>query len=425
MTTFANPIKDQTGAPRVRKNIRSLTDEELNNLRNAYEGLYKVSEDGSNNDERGYQWIAGVHGFPVPVYCQHGNINFPTWHRAYIYEFELRLQEQVESVMLPYWDWTSEETANVGMPKAVIDPTYLDLNTGETKPNPLFSAFSQVTNSNTARRPGPLSEFQILQSQVNFAQQRDTYSSYSSALEQPHGGLHVWVGGDMGSVPIAAYDPIFWLHHCNVDRYWYEWQQVHGNASVPQTQLDFICAPFSYTGEDTLDTGVFGYTYADSENFVSADEVLPAPQDLLAPTMVFDLGKIDKGVESAELAFYGLKHTKDSYKIRVYCAADGYDDKTKWHNEDAYANTIYLFGHGECGGGAEHCTPKPRKRFDLRPEHHLTPYNLTIDVSKGVKNAVESGQNSVQLSFVVLNNEDKQVDSSVIEFEALSIIANR
>lgn len=425
MTSHANEMKTSVSALRVRKNIRHLTDEELNNLRNAYEGLYEVSADGGNNDERGYQWIAGVHGFPVPVYCQHGNINFPTWHRAYIYEFELRLQEQVESVMLPYWDWTSEETAEHGMPDALTAETYVDLNTGETKPNPLYSAYSQATGQQTQRFPGPLSEFQILQQQVAVAQMRTTYSSYSPALEQPHGGLHVWVGGDMGQVPYASYDPIFWIHHCNVDRLWWEWQQVNGNATVPQAQRDFVCSPFSYTGEDTLDAAAFGYTYADSENFVMASEAEPTPEAVLAPTMVFDLGKIEQGVSTAELAFYGLKHTKDSHIVRVYCADDGYTADTDWSQEKRYANTLYLFGHGQCGGGKGHCDPKPRRRFDRRPEHHLTPYNLSIDITDGVKNALADGEDSIRLSFVVLDSEGKQVAPSVVEFEAISIIANR
>jgi hypothetical protein len=27
----------------------------------------------------------------------------------------------------------------------------------------------------------------------------------------------------MSDVPISAYDPLFWLHHCNVDRFFYNW----------------------------------------------------------------------------------------------------------------------------------------------------------------------------------------------------------
>ncbi|MBV9870351.1 MAG: tyrosinase family protein, partial [Frankiaceae bacterium] len=40
------------------------------------------------NDERGYQYWAGIHGLPLPNSCQHGTILFLPWHRAYLYLFE-------------------------------------------------------------------------------------------------------------------------------------------------------------------------------------------------------------------------------------------------------------------------------------------------------------------------------------------------
>ena len=41
--------------------LSTLTPEEVNDLRNAYEALYAIN---NPNDERGYAWIAGRHGFP-------------------------------------------------------------------------------------------------------------------------------------------------------------------------------------------------------------------------------------------------------------------------------------------------------------------------------------------------------------------------
>ena len=40
-----------------------------------------------------------------------------------------------------------------------------------------------------------------------------------------HGHVHVAIGNrrGMGPVPWAANDPIFWLHHCNIDRLWASW----------------------------------------------------------------------------------------------------------------------------------------------------------------------------------------------------------
>ena len=31
------------------------------------------------------------------------------------------------------------------------------------------------------------------------------------------------VAGAMADVPTAAFDPIFWVHHSNIDRLWVEW----------------------------------------------------------------------------------------------------------------------------------------------------------------------------------------------------------
>ena len=44
--------------------------------------------------------------------CQHGWEEFLTWHRLYLYYFELQLQDNDPSVTLPYWDWTDNTTPN-------------------------------------------------------------------------------------------------------------------------------------------------------------------------------------------------------------------------------------------------------------------------------------------------------------------------
>jgi tyrosinase len=37
---------------------------------------------------------------------------------------------------------------------------------------------------------------------------------------QPHDNVHVNVGGLMSNVPVAAMDPVFFVHHCQIDRLW-------------------------------------------------------------------------------------------------------------------------------------------------------------------------------------------------------------
>ena len=32
---------------------------------------------------------------------------------------------------------------------------------------------------------------------------------------------------------LAAFDPVFWVHHANIDRNWAEWQDVQGIGNFP------------------------------------------------------------------------------------------------------------------------------------------------------------------------------------------------
>jgi len=64
-----------------------------------------------------------------------------------------------------------------------------------------------------------------------------TQSSNGASFEGPHGWFHVTVGGDghMTDVGYSAFDPIFWLHHTNVDRHLAMWQAINPNSDLQQT----------------------------------------------------------------------------------------------------------------------------------------------------------------------------------------------
>jgi tyrosinase len=89
-----------------------------------------------------------------------------------------------------------------------------------------------------------------------------TFASFSTLLEGIHNGVHGWVGGAMATVPVAAYDPIFWAHHAMVDRLWYLWQISPRGVDPPAGLLGQPLPPFSMTVRDTLDISTLGYEYA-------------------------------------------------------------------------------------------------------------------------------------------------------------------
>ena len=83
--------------------------------------------------------------------------------------------------------------------------------------------------------------------------------------------MHVLIGDkkNMGSVPWAARDPIFWLHHGNIDRLWASWNK--GGRSNPTTST-FLSKTFTFADEnglqvvgkvnDVVSILALGYTYS-------------------------------------------------------------------------------------------------------------------------------------------------------------------
>ena len=82
----------------------------------------------------------------------------------------------------------------------------------------------------------------------------------NSVYEVVHGGPHVAIGGHMRVLPCAPNDPVFWLHHCWVDKLIEmlkdrlpptRWTYPQG-VSWPQGASN-RAAPFDWTCEEGLD----------------------------------------------------------------------------------------------------------------------------------------------------------------------------
>ena len=51
-----------------------------------------------------------------------------------------------------------------------------------------------------------------------------------------HNRVHIYIGGLMQIVPNASNDPIFFLHHCNVDRLYEKWLDRYNDQNFPSYQ---------------------------------------------------------------------------------------------------------------------------------------------------------------------------------------------
>lgn len=256
---------------RVRPNVAQADASVLNDT-------YTKMQARTENDNRGWVYWAEYHGYNRYDCWHHfrlGNNQYPydlflPWHRAYLTYFEQTARDWNPSFVLPWWDWTSALSHQQGLPAAYTNSADPALESG-----PLPQAFSPPR---TRTRRGPSTPASLpTPAQVTAALALTDYVDFSNQLQNIHDQVHGWVGGDMGVIAASAFDPIFWSHHCMIDRIWYLWQLRHGVNSIPPIYMDKTLAPWDLTVGDVLDTHRLGYEYAASRIIVSSPRFTAVP----------------------------------------------------------------------------------------------------------------------------------------------------
>ena len=193
-----------------------------------------------------------------------GAYGFGPWHRYFLYLLEQQLQIYVPGVMLPYWDWT-DPTGTI-MVADLLGPNGDPASSNEVRQG-YFAKEAPGTGANLTPAPAwwpagltgwnlhpafgtwagalkrniglvaALPSVATLRSVLD----KTTYPTFQNALESGagtsplhglHNALHVWFGDGchMRSVVVSPFDPMFYLHHCNIDRLWAMWQ-MDGHAT--------------------------------------------------------------------------------------------------------------------------------------------------------------------------------------------------
>jgi tyrosinase len=207
---------------RVRKNAEQLTQGERDRFLRAIATL----------DRNGrYQVYQRLHS--VAAAEGHGGAAFLPWHRALLLRLERDLQAIDPSVTLPYWKFDEPAPALFSadfMGSNIVEQRRDSQGTPLVTPvlvtfsmtNPLYGWSSEGLPLRRSSRDRSVKPPAVQLDRVTTAPA--SYPRFRDMEDNPHGTAHVWVGHWMGSVPLAAKDPMFFLLHCNVDRLWARWQ---------------------------------------------------------------------------------------------------------------------------------------------------------------------------------------------------------
>lgn len=239
--------------------------------------------------------------------CQHQSWFFLPWHRGYLAAFEAIVRDTIAKMpggptdwALPYWDYN--DTGNprrLEMPPAFAAPKlptgapnglFVERRFGESdgaivldddridiRPAMLSRRFTGVETGASSGFGGPSTPFHH-------------GGGTGGILEgEPHNQVHGMVGGgirnESGAIILglmshpntAALDPIFWLHHANIDRLWDVWLKRAPEQNKNPQQVEWVKGPqdikftmpnvdgstYQFSPTDVLDTTTprLDYTY--------------------------------------------------------------------------------------------------------------------------------------------------------------------
>jgi tyrosinase len=195
--------------------------------------------------------------------CPHGNWYFLPWHRKYILDFEKICRDLSgdQNFALPYWEWTQNPSIPGPFWRGTLLDDTRDVDQGDIIPaqfvgQPIIDDIMRQTDFELFASTRPFG-------QNNTDQRWQRAGGASALLERtPHNNVHDWIGGNMQTF-MSPLDPIFWLHHCNIDRLWAEWNAPP--RSRPNTSdalwTNFSLRPFNTLLGTLQSVTQLGYTY--------------------------------------------------------------------------------------------------------------------------------------------------------------------
>ncbi|KLU90675.1 hypothetical protein MAPG_10527 [Magnaporthiopsis poae ATCC 64411] len=209
---------------------------------------------------------------------------FLPWHRYFVLLYENQVRKCGYTGPMPFWDWTldvadvprspifdpvkgfggngrvSGRLESRELNNCVKDGPFKDMQVHYVGTNYNPHCLSRNFN-NGYQWPGDMMSSAYSPEAVAKVDKLSNYNDFRIQLESgPHSAIHASIGGDM-SPSSSPNDPLFFMHHAQIDRLWYLWQQA-----------DVVARTRDYSGDKTF-TELAG-------NDTSVDRPTPPPAAL-------------------------------------------------------------------------------------------------------------------------------------------------
>jgi tyrosinase len=275
--------------------------------------------------------------------CQHGSWYFLPWHRGYLIALEAIVRDAVVKLggpadwALPYWNYFKPNQFK--LPPAFASPDWPD-GSGD---NPLFvpqrygpdndgNVYVPVNEINLNALADPDFTGDTSGGSPGFGGVNTGFSHsgdvHGGVETQPHDYVHGLVGGSdptnpnmpglMSDPDTAGLDPIFWLHHANIDRLWEVWRE-NPTTDVDPSQTNWVNGPpavgdrafmlpmpggvsWTYTPGQLSDLAKLNYAYDDVSSAAGTPQLAARLQRLRPNLTAADIGStVMAGPKKVEL----------------------------------------------------------------------------------------------------------------------------
>lgn len=241
-------------------------------------------------------------------------LHFLVWHRMYIYHFEkiVRRLSGYDDFALPYWGYTNNNTT---------DKTLQEVFRNDK------SSLYEPARFDSLNMGFPISGEGERALDITKLFKSTSYETFCKTIDKaPHGSMHDYIGagndttgllkfdnkitggvtstGLMGWVPTAAFDPVFWTHHSNIDRIWQQWTNSDNGQNVtiellkqspwPYVFFDENGKKVEYTLEEVIKI-IYDMDYDFDDTKVKPRE---NPKEILVRSKKFETKKVGQIISS-------------------------------------------------------------------------------------------------------------------------------
>ena len=226
----------------IRKNQDNMSDPEIAVFKDCIKKLIedetysKLVRHHSNMNHR-------MHGTGSGDYIRYHR--FLPWHRVFLIELEKEMQNKDANAFIPYWKWTEYRTI----------PEWIE----DFKPDGVTAANGR--DLPITRNPGRPDTALPSPDLIDRIKKEKTYNVFVQRLEHSHNWVHDWVDGRMNDILYSPTDPLFWLHHAEIDRLWSEWQDKNPNENPYLFEQDAKMDPWETTAPQVKSIKSLDYRY--------------------------------------------------------------------------------------------------------------------------------------------------------------------